>query len=174
MNKYGFLMGPLMLFFLFLPSAGVAGDTNIRVNVDPRGMSDEIIKMEDHKARMIEQERQRLEQERIDSSNEALQVGEVYFEKGDLENAAYYYQTAVQINEANLKAHERLIEVNRLQDEQRMRIDDHYQKALLYLKEGVRDKAVDELVAELKNNPDNQAARIKLNEIENSTYPPQP
>ena len=31
---------------------------------------------------------------------------------------------------------------------------------------GMKDKAIDELIAEIKANPDNEEARIKLNEIE--------
>jgi len=35
-----------------------------------------------------------------------------------------------------------------------------------YYRKGMKDKAIDELILEIKENPDNEQARIKLNEIE--------
>ncbi|MCP4050444.1 MAG: tetratricopeptide repeat protein, partial [bacterium] len=46
---------------------------------------------------------------------------------------------------------------------------DHHDLAMLYLKMGLKDKAIDELVLAIKENPDNHKARFDLAVIENNT-----
>jgi len=48
-------------------------------------------------------------------------------------------------------------------------VSSHYHQAMEYYRKGMKEKAVDELITELKENPDNEKARIKLNEIEAET-----
>ena len=42
----------------------------------------------------------------------------------------------------------------------------HYHQAMEYYRKGMNDKSIDELILEIKENPANEQARIKLNEIE--------
>lgn len=143
-----------------------AGDTNIKVNVDTKGIADEEIKLKDHDLKTKEYLEQKEKAEKVKQSDEYCALGDMYYSRGEIGKAAEYYEKAIAANENNVKAHESLLKVEKDIDKQESMIGGHYQKASNYLRMGLTDKAVDELVMELKANPGNEAARIMLNDIE--------
>jgi tetratricopeptide (TPR) repeat protein len=153
----------VLMAFCLVPAAGLAEDTNIIFKHDQTGVADEVNKMKDFDFELQERERDRMKEWKIEDSMDALKVGDVYYEKGELEDAIFFYQIAIKIDPANDAAHEKFIMARK--DEQ-ARVSSHYHQAMEYYRKGMKEKAVDELIAEIKENPENEAARIKLNEIE--------
>ena len=152
-----------------IPAAGFCEDTTIERDTDitikqsVEGVADEVINMKDFDFELQQRERDRMKQWNIEDSNEAVKVGDAYYEKGELDDAIAYYQIAIKINPANSQAHKKYISARQ---EEKGTASSHYHRAMEYYRKGMKDKAIDELVAELKENPDNEDARFKLNEIE--------
>jgi len=145
----------------------VRGDeVHMNVNVDPSGMAEEIIKLDEHAVKMREEARQRLDSELAELSTEAYRVGALYYKAGEIETAMAYLQKAIFLDEANQQAHALLIKASNKRDAQERKIGSHYHQAMEYYRQGMVQKAVDELIVEIQKNPENEAARIKLNEIE--------
>ncbi|MDO9264908.1 MAG: hypothetical protein Q7U02_13150, partial [Desulfosalsimonadaceae bacterium] len=67
------------------------------------------------------------------------------------------------IDPNNPVAHEKYIHAKKIAKQS---ANHHYYRAMEYYGKGMRQKAIDELVLEIKENPDNEEARMKLNEIE--------
>jgi len=156
----------LAIAAVLLPLTLWADETHINVNVDPTGISDEIIKLDEHAVEMREQARQRLEAKLAELSSDAYRVGALYYKAGEIETAVAYLQKAVFLDESNLEAHDLLIDASKKRDADEVEIGAHYHQAMEYYRQGMLEKAVDELIVEIQENPDNEAARIKLNEIE--------
>lgn len=163
--KHG-LCAVLLIFAVLLPFGAWGDEVHMNVNVDPSGMADEIIKLDEHAVKMREEIRQQLEAELEKLSTEAYRVGVLYYKAGEIETAVAYLQKAVFLDEANQQAHELLIKASKMRDTEERAIGAHYHQAMQYYRQGMHEKAVDELVKEVQKNPDNEAARIKLNEIE--------
>jgi len=163
--KYPFFI-ILTALALMVPFSAWGDEVHMNVHVDQSGMADEIIKLDEHAVKMREEARQRLEQELSELSTEAYRVGALYYKAGEIETAVAYLQKAVFLDEANQQAHELLIKASNKRDAEEQQIGAHYHQAMEYYRQGMVQKAVDELVVEIQKNPENEAARIKLNEIE--------
>jgi tetratricopeptide (TPR) repeat protein len=146
-----------------MPVAGFAEDTNIIFKHDKTGVADEVNKMKDFDFELQQRDRERMKQWNIEDSADAMKVGDVYYEKGEIDDAIAFYQIAIKIDPANAEAHSKYIDARNIEKEQ---TPSHYHQAMEYYRKGMKEKAVDELIAEIKENPDNEEARIKLNEIE--------
>ncbi|MEW6079107.1 MAG: hypothetical protein AB1724_14950 [Thermodesulfobacteriota bacterium] len=162
---------PLIRLFLALlavclvPAAGFGEDTNVIIKHTVEGTADEVNAMKDFDFELQQRERDRMKQWNIEDSTEALSVGDTYYGNGEMDDAIFFYQIAIKIDPANKAAHEKYIAARRAQQSQ---VSPHYYQAMEYYRKGMKQKAIDELVTELRQNPDNEAARIKLNEIEAS------
>jgi tetratricopeptide (TPR) repeat protein len=167
MTKNNTIIILAVLSLLFLPGTLCADDTNINVNIDPKGSA--TFKDQDLKTQEYLKDKEKAE--RIKQAEEFCDLAEMYYSKGEIGMAAEYYQKAIAGNEGNMRAHEGLLKVQRELDSVEAMSGDHYQKAMHYLNGGFTDKAVDELVLEIKANPDNEAARMKLNELEGRRSP---
>ena len=153
----------LLAICLVMPASGFGEDTNIIFKRDNSGMADEVNKMKDFDFELQQRDRDRMKQWNIEDSTDAVKVGDVYFDKGEIEDAIIYYGIAIKIDPANTEAHDKYIDARNIEKEN---TSSHYHRAMEYYRKGMKDKAVDELVMEIKENPDNEEARIKLNEIE--------
>jgi len=157
------------LAICLIPAAGFCEDTNITKKTDITiqhsvdGVADEVNQMKDFDFELQQRERDRMKKWNIEDSNEAVKVGDTYYETGELDDAIAFYRIAIKINPANTAAHEKYISARQ---EEKGKVSTHYHRAMEYYRKGMKDKAIDELVAELKENPDNDEARVKLNEIE--------
>jgi len=164
MKLSNFIKLTTILMSIFLLSAsGAAEDTNIIFKHDQTGVADEVNKMKDFDFELQERERERMKQWQVEDSADALKVGDVYFEKDEIEDAIFFYGIAIKIDPANTEAHAKYIDARNMEKEN---TPSHYHQAMEYYRKGMKDKAVDELILEIKENPDNEEARIKLNEIE--------
>jgi len=170
MKRFSFKQFMLLLpIICLIPAAGFCEDATIRQDTDltikqsVEGIADEVIHMKDFDFELQQRERDRMKQWNIEDSNEAVIVGDTYYEKGELEDAIAFYQIAIKIKPTNSQAHKKYISARQ---EERGKVSAHYYRAMEYYRKGMKDKAIDELVAELKENPDNEDARFKLNEIE--------
>jgi tetratricopeptide (TPR) repeat protein len=157
------------LFFsivmVFLNVGPVAGeDTTIIFKHDRTGVADEVNKMKDFDFELQQRERDRMKEWNIEDSTDAIKVGDTYFNKGEIDDAIFFYQVAIKIDPANTEAHDKYITARNKEKET---TSTHYHQAMEYYRKGIKDKAIDELILEIKENPDNEQARIKLNEIEN-------
>jgi tetratricopeptide (TPR) repeat protein len=148
-----------------IPAAGFAEDTNVIIKHSVEGTADEVNAMKDFDFELQQRERDRMKQWDIEDSNEAVSVGDTYYSSGEMDDAISFYQIAIKIDPANKTAHEKYIAARKAQQSQ---VSSHYYQAMEYYRKGMKQKAIDELVTELRQNPDNEAARIKLNEIEAS------
>jgi tetratricopeptide (TPR) repeat protein len=146
-----------------IPASGLCEDTNIIFKHDKTGVADEVNQMKDFDFELQQRDRDRMKQWNIEDSNDALKVGDVYYEKGEIADAITFYQIAIKIDPANTQAHAKYIDARHIEKE---KTPSHYHRAMEYYRKGMKDKAVDELIAEIKENPDNEETRIKLNEIE--------
>ncbi len=153
----------IFLAICLVPAAGFSEDTNIIFKHDKTGVADEVNKMKDFDFELQQRERERMKQWNIEDSADAMKVGDVYYEKGEIDDAIFYYQIAIKLDPANDKAHAKYIDARNIEKE---KTPSHYHQAMEYYRKGMKEKAVDELIAEIKENPDNEEARIKLNEIE--------
>jgi tetratricopeptide (TPR) repeat protein len=164
MNRH-FITGSIifMLIIFLVPTAVCAEDTNIIFKHDQTGIADEVNKIKEFDYNLFQREIDRIEAENLENSTEAMQVGDTYYERGELDDAIIYYQIAIKMDPSNAAAHEKYIEARQ---QERAQTSSHYHQAMEYYREGIPDKAVDELIAEIRENPNNEQARIKLNEIE--------
>ena len=153
----------ILMGILLLPATGGAEDTNIIFKHDQTGIADEVNKMKDFDFELQERERDRMKEWQVEDSADALKVGDVYFEKGEIDDAIFFYGIAIKIDPSNTEAHAKYVDARNMEKEN---TPSHYHRAMEYYRKGLKDKAVDELVMELKENPDNEEARVKLNEIE--------
>lgn len=138
-------------------------DTNIIFKHDQTGVADEVNKMKDFDFQLQQRERERMEKWNIEDSTDAVNVGDVYFNRGEIDDAIFFYQMAINMDPANTAAHDKYITARHKEKET---TSAHYHQAMEYYRKGMKDKAIDELIMEIKANPDNEKARIKLNEIE--------
>lgn len=162
---------PLIVAVCLIPATGFCEDVNIQKDTDitithsqtVEGVADEVIKLKDFDFELQQRERDRMKQWNIEDSTEAVRVGDAYFQKGELDDAIEFYRIAIKIDPANTEAHEKYISARQ---KEKAKVSSHYHQAMEYYRKGMKEKAIDELIAELKENPDNEEARIKLNEIE--------
>jgi len=166
--KYFLLIALLAVFFVLatFPAPALADETHVNIKVDPRGMSDEYIKLKTHEFEMEEKRIRRFEEKADALSIDALRIGELYLQRGEYDTAVFYFQKAIYYNDGNVQAHARLIEADRDRDAVETSLGSHYHRAMEYYRKGMKQKAIEELVAAIKENPDDEAALIKLNEIE--------
>ena len=148
---------------ILVPASGFSEDTNIIFKHDKTGVADEVNQMKDFDFELQQRDRDRMKQWNIEDSADALKVGDVYYEKGEIDDAIVFYQIAIKIDPANAQAHSKYIDARNIEKDN---TPSHYHQAMEYYRKGMKNKAVDELIAEIKENPDNEEARIKLNEIE--------
>ncbi len=149
-----------------MPHAARGDDTHIDIHIDSRGISEDIIRLKEHAHEMEKEERLRVEEKLKRLSVESLEVGDLYLKKGEFNAAIDYYRQAIYLDGANTAAHEQLIEAARIRDSYERTIGPHYHRAMNYYRQGMTQKAAEELVAAIRKDPDNEAAKIKLNEIE--------
>ena len=153
----------ILLTICLVPVSGFGEDTNIIFKHDKTGVADEVNQMKDFDFELQQRDRDRMKQWNIEDSADALKVGDVYYEKGEIDDAIVFYQIAIKIDPANAQAHSKYIDARNIEKDN---TPSHYHQAMEYYRKGMKNKAVDELIAEIKENPDNEEARIKLNEIE--------
>ena len=153
-----------LLVICLLPASGFSEDTNIIFKHDKTGVADEVNQMKNFDFELQQRDRDRMKQWNIEDSADALKVGDVYYEKGEIDDAIAFYQIAIRIDPANAAAHAKYIDARNIEKE---KTPSHYHQAMEYYRKGMKEKAIDELIVEIKENPDNEEARIKLNEIEN-------
>lgn len=152
------------LLLVFLIAGPVSGeDTNIIFKHDQSGVADEVNKIKDFDFELQQRERDRMKEWNIEDSTDAMKVGDTYFNKGEIDDAIFFYQMAIKIDPANTEAHAKYITARNKEKETTAA---HYHQAMEYYRKGMKDKAIDELILEIRKNPDNEQARIKLNEIE--------
>ena len=164
MKPSAFIKSTIILMGIcLLPASGAAEDTNIIFKHDQTGIADEVNKIKDFDFELQERERDRMKEWQVEDSADALKVGDVYFEKGEIDDAIFFYGIAIKIDPSNAEAHAKYVDARNMEKEN---TPSHYHRAMEYYRKGLKDKAVDELVMELKENPDNEEARVKLNEIE--------
>ncbi len=157
---------PLMISLLLiglLVGPAVGEDTTIVIKQDQTGVADEVNKMKDFDFELQQRERDRIKSWQIEDSTDALKVGDTYLKQGEIEDAIFFYQLAIKIDPANPAAHEKYLAAR---DTEQETTSARYHQAMEYYRKGMKEKAIDELVLEIKENPDNERARIKLNEIE--------
>jgi tetratricopeptide (TPR) repeat protein len=153
------------LFFIFPAMLG-AEDQRIEINTTPRGIADEVIKIDDHQQRMMDVERERIKAERAEESRKLSEVGRAYLANGEIDMAIDFYDKAIAADETNTDAHAGKMNALTVRDEEERKIGANYHQAMEFFRKGLRRQAADALVAEIKANPENQMARDKLMEIE--------
>lgn len=142
--------------------AAFAGDTHIVIESDtPTAV--ETQPMSDFDFELQQREREILRRQNIEDARGAVKAGDAYFARGEIDDAIDLYQIAIKMDPNNAAAHEKYIHAREVQ---KGATSPHYYRAMEYYRKGLGEKAVDELVLEIKENPGNEAARIKLNEIE--------
>ncbi len=152
----------ILMLCLFVGSA-TAEDTNIIFKHDRTGIADEVNKIKDFDFELQQRERDQIKSWKIEDSTDAMKVGDIYFNKGEIDDAISFYKMAIKIDPTNTAAHDKYITARNKEKET---TSSHYHQALEYYRKGMKNKAIDELISEIKQNPDNEQARIKLNEIE--------
>ncbi len=157
-------MTATFLILLSLSAVPVfAEDLNITIKHDQSGVADEIIKLKDFDFELQQRERDRMKRWSIEDSNDAVKVGDGYFNEGEIDDAIFFYQMAIKIDRTNAEAHKKYLAARKKEQELS---SPRYHRAMEYERKGFKDKAIDELVQELEEHPENEQARIKLNEIE--------
>ena len=143
----------ISMLMICLVAGPVTGeDTNIIFKHDRTGVADEVNKRKDFDFELQQRERDRIKEWNIEDSTDAMKVGDAYFNKGEIDDAA------------NTEAHDKYVTARNKEKET---TSAHYHQAMEYYRKGMNDKSIDELILEIKENPANEQARIKLNEIEN-------
>lgn len=160
-NTIPMIISMLMIFLIAGPVAGE--DTNIIFKHDRTSVADEVNKVKDFEFELQQRERDRMKGWNIEDSTDAMEVGDAYFNKGEIDDAIFFFQMAIKIDPANTEAHDKYISARNKEKET---TSAHYHQAMEYYRKGMKDKAIDELILEIKESPDNEQARIKLNEIE--------
>jgi tetratricopeptide (TPR) repeat protein len=155
------IISVLTVGLLATPVAGE--DTKIIFKHDQTGVADEVNKIKEFDFELQQRERDRMKGWNIEDSRDAIKVGDTYFSKGEIDDAIFFYQLATKIDPTSTEAHEKYITARNREKET---TSAHYHQAMEYYRQGMKSKAVDELILEIKENPDNEQARIKLNEIE--------
>ena len=159
-------MFALAIFFI-IPAISWAGDpVVIEIITTPRGVADEVIRIDEHKHRLMEAERERIRAEKAEEARRLVLVAQRYLDNDEAEKAVEFYQKAIAADETNVDAHDGIIQARQVRDEEELKIGQQYHRAMVFLRKGLRRQAADVLVAEIKANPDNQAARDKLIEID--------
>jgi len=153
----------IFTMIFLLPVAAVSEDSRIIFKHDKTGVADEINQIKEFDYELRQRERERIERQNLEDSVEAQNVGDVYYEKGQIEEAIFYYQIAMKMDPSNTEAHKKYIAAR---EREKAETSHHYHRAMEYYRQGMTEKAVDELIMEIKKNPDNEKARVKLNEIE--------
>ena len=161
--RYSFYIFITAAIIGLVPGFAAGGDTNIIIRQDQAGDADGAYKINDFDYELQQRERESMKQWNIEESMGAVKVGDTYFNKGEIREAIYFYQIAIKIDPNNPVAHEKYIHARNIAKQS---ANPHYYRAMEYYGKGMREKAIDELVLELKENPKNEAARMKLNEIE--------
>ena len=156
----------LVAIFLAATVAVHAHDTYYRIETQPRESADEQIKLKDHELKTREYLDEKEKAERIEQSEEFCRIGDMYYEKGDVEKAVAYYERAIMFDENNIYAHDRLALAAEARDAMEKAVSERYHRAMEYFRKGMIDQAIDELVTDIKENPENEAVRIRLKEIE--------
>ena len=162
-------MKPAMIalaLILAVPAYSWAADKTIEIVTTPRGIADEVIKIEEHKHHRVDTERERIRAEKAEEAEKLALVGQSYLENNEIDMAIEYFEKALEADETNLDAHAGNIRAMKIRDEAELEISGNYHRAMVFLRKGLRQAAADALVAEIKDNPENQAARDKLKEIE--------
>ena len=155
----------ISMLMICLVAGPVTGeDTNIIFKHDRTGVADEVNKRKDFDFELQQRERDRIKEWNIEDSTDAMKVGDAYFIKGEIDDAIFFYQVAIKIDPANTEAHDKYVTARNKEKET---TSAHYHQAMEYYRKGMNDKSIDELILEIKENPANEQARIKLNEIEN-------
>ena len=160
-NMMPLIISALMFCLAAGPAAGE--DTNVIFKHDTTPDADEVNKMKEFDFQLEQRERDRMKEWNIEDSTGAMKVGDVYFNKGEVDDAIFFYHIAIKIDPANTEAHDKYITARNTAKEG---TPTRYHRAMEYYRKGMKDKAIDELILEIKENPDNEEARIKLNEIE--------
>lgn len=150
----------------FAAGAAHAHDTYYRIETEPRETADDQIKLKDHERKTMEYLDEKEKAERIEQSEEFCRIGDMYYERGDIEKAVAYYERAIMFDENNIRAHEKLTIAAEARDAMETAVSERYHRAMEYLRKGMNDQAIDELVIEIKENPENETAKIRLKEIE--------
>lgn len=158
----------IMMLFCIIPSVSWSADQHIEISTTPRGIADEVIKIEEHKQRRMDAERERIRAEKAEESEKLVRVAQTYLDNGETETAVEYYDKALQADETNVDAHAGMLKAEKIRDEKELEIGMHYHRAMVFLRKGLRQHAEDALVDEINANPDNQTARDKLKEIESA------
>ncbi len=153
----------ILILLSLLTAPAFAEDLNITIKHDQSGVADEIIKLKDFDFELQQRERERMKRWNIEDSNDAVKVGDGYFNEGEIDDALFFYQMAIKIDRTNADAHKKYLAARKAEKETS---SPRYHRAMEYDRKGMKDRAIDELVQELKEHPDNEQARIKLNEIE--------
>lgn len=149
------------------PGNGAGGSVNTVETVPAPGTTaQDAIKLQDHAIKVHEMEEKKIKEQDLKKSADALAAGDEYFKKGEYEDAVRYYDMAISYDDANQAAHARLIDATKKRDEQEIKTGVHFHNAMEYLRKGMRENAVNELVLQLKQDPGNDAARMRLNELE--------
>lgn len=156
----------LVAVFLAAAVAGHAHDTYYRIDVQPGESADEQIKLKDHELKTMEYLDEKEKAERMEQSREFCRIGDMYYEKDDIEKAVAYYERAIMLDENNIYAHERLTVAAEARDAMEKAVSEGYHRAMEYLRKGMIDQAIDALVMEIKEDPENEVIKTRLKEIE--------
>ncbi len=155
-----------VLLALFAAGRGYADDPDISVEPGRTEIIEEHPRFRQHELKTGEYPDAKKTAERVNQSDEFRRIGDMYYEKGDMEKAVAYYERAIMLDENNMRAHGSMTAAIKARDATEMAVSDRYHRAMEYLRKGMIDLAIDELVLEIKENPDNDAAKIRLKEIE--------
>jgi tetratricopeptide (TPR) repeat protein len=159
-------MAALLLLALFAAGQGFAQDHSVRVDPRPGDMVNEHSRPGAHDGKTGGYSDENQTAGLVRQSDEFRRLGDMYYEKEDIEKAVAYYERAIMLDENNMRAHENMAAAIEVRDAMELAVSERYHRAMEYLRKGMIDLAVDELVLEIKENPDNDAVRIRLKEIE--------
>ena len=161
--RHGFCIYIITAIMGLIPGIAAGGDTHIIIRQDQAGDVNGVDKIDGFNYELQQRERESMKQWNIQESMGAVRTGDVYFNKGEIGDAIYFYQIAIKIDPNNPVAHEKYIHARKIEKQS---TSPHYYRAMEYYGKGMREKAIDELVIEIKEHPGNEEARMKLNEIE--------
>lgn len=156
----------LIVSMILIAGGAAAEDKTITINRTPKGMADEVIKIEDHQKKLADEERSRVKKERTEDSNKLVIIAETYLENQEFDKSITYYDKAIAADETNPKAHTGKLKAVNARDADELSTGLRYHEAMELYRKGNKRKAVDILVGEIKANPNNQLLREKLAEIE--------
>jgi tetratricopeptide (TPR) repeat protein len=157
----------LLLLTLFAAGQGYAQNHPVRIDPGPGDMADEHIRPGAHDRKTGGYPDESQTAGFVRQSDEFRRIGDMYYEKEDIEKAVAYYERAIMLDENNMRAHENMAAAIEVRDAMELAVSERYHRAMEYLRKGMIDLAIDEMVLEIKENPDNDAVRIRLKELEN-------